>query len=100
MFRSSSTPLITTVASVSAIVAATTFVGGLVIFLLSGVPAAKAEAEKVAVQQAPAEDNRLPVFVKGAACSALGWPNYEPSCQFDMRRPGDEMRTVRIVALR
>ena len=100
MFRSSSPTQITTVASVSAIVAASTFVG-LAVFLLSGVPAAKAEAEtRVTVQQAPAEDIRLPVFVKGAACSSLGWPNYEPSCQFDMRRPGDEMRTVRIVALR
>jgi len=42
----------------------------------------------------------LPVLVKGNACSSLGWPHYERNCQFDPRRPADEMRIVRVVSLR
>src|SRR5579862_1005668 len=100
MFRSFSAPLVTTIASVSAIMAAT-FLGGLTVVLISGVSDAKARPViGLAVQETHAKGDRLPVLQKGAACSSRAWPNYEPSCQFDIRRPFDEMRTVRIIALR
>jgi hypothetical protein len=42
----------------------------------------------------------LPLPVTGAACSSHSWPNYDQSCQFDLRRPAGEVRTVRVVALK
>jgi hypothetical protein len=100
MFRSFSRPLGTTVASVSAIMTVT-FLGSLAVFLVSGVADARAKlVTKVEVQQTQGKGDRLPILQKGAACSSRGWPNYEPSCQFDMRRPWADMPTVRIIALR
>jgi hypothetical protein len=99
MSKSSRTQLVTPIAS-GAAVALTAVLGGLVVFL-SSVPAVKAESPlEVAAQQQLAKADRLPVLVKGTACSSLGWPHYERHCQFDMRRPADEMRAVRIIALR
>jgi hypothetical protein len=99
MIKPVNKPLITTIASVGAIVAAS-LIGGVAVFLL-GVPEVRAEAlDKAAVHRLQAKGDRLPVLVKGTACSAQGWPHYEQGCQFDMRRPADEVRTVRIVALR
>jgi hypothetical protein len=84
-------------ASASAVVAAT----AMGVFLISGMSDAKAKpVTPIAVEQIGAKGDRLPVLVKGAACSSRAWPNYEPNCQFDMRRPFAEMRTVRIIALR
>ena len=98
MLRSFNAPQ--TLALVSAITAAT-FLGGLALFLTSGVVDARAEpVTKAAVQKADAKGDRLPVLQKGAACSSRDWPNYEPRCQFDMRRPFGKMPTVRIIALR
>ena len=100
MFRSFSAPLVSTVASVSAIMVAT-FLGGMTVVLISGVSDAKAKPViELVVQEPHAKADRLPVLKKGAACSSHAWPNYEPSCQFDTRRPFGEMRTVRIIALR
>ena len=100
MVRSFSAPLATTVASVSAVMTAT-FLGGLAVFLISGVPDARAKpVTKVAVEQTQGKGDRLPVLQKGSACSSRAWPNYEPSCQFDLRRPWADMPTVRIIALR
>jgi hypothetical protein len=100
MFRSFSAPLVTAVASASAIMAVT-FLGGLTVFLISGVSDAKAKpVTPTAVEQTQAKGDRLPVLQKGATCSSRAWPNYEPNCQFDMRRPFGEMRTVRVIALR
>ena len=77
--------------SIAAIVAAVG-VAGLAVFLTSGVPEASA---------APlVEGDRLPVVATGTACSSLGWPAYETTCQFDLRRPANEARIVRIVGLR
>lgn len=96
MFRSFSAP--TTFAWVSAITVAT-FLGGLVVFLTSG--AVKAElVTKAAVQQAKEKAAQQPALQKGAACSSRAWPNYEARCLFDMRRPFDEVPTVRIIVLR
>lgn len=97
MFHSISGPSAGTVASVCTITVAT-FVAGLVAFSMSGVLEVKAEP-KITVAAHPKADRR-PVAWKGTACSQLGWPNYEKSCQFDMRRPADEMQQVRIIALR
>jgi hypothetical protein len=94
-----SRPVITTIASAGAILTAS-LVGGAAVFL-SGVLQVSAEPQiTVAIHQAHAKGDRLPRFVKGAACSSRGWPHYEPGCQFDMRRPADEMRTIRVIALR
>jgi hypothetical protein len=79
---------------------AATLVSGLAV-LLSGVSGVKAELQaKAAAYQVHSRSDRLPILAKGAACSSLGWPNYEQGCLFDMRRPADEMRTVRIIVLR
>jgi hypothetical protein len=94
------TPLIATVASIGTI-AAVPVLGGLAVFLITGVPQAKAEPKvQVAVHQTQAKADRLSRAFKGTGCSALGWPHYEQTCQFDMRRPADDMRTVRVIALR
>ena len=98
MLRSFSAPLATAIASVSVIMVAA-LIGGVTVFL-SGVLQVRAEAPaEVAVQQTHAKGDRLPVL-KGTACSSRGWPHYEQSCQFDMRRSADEPRTVRVIALR
>lgn len=97
MVRSFSASLLTMAASASAVMA--TMVLG--VFLISGMPDAKAKPVKqAAVEHTGAKGDRLPVLQKGAACSSRAWPNYEPHCQFDMRRPFAEMRTVRLIALR
>jgi hypothetical protein len=104
MLRSFNKPLATTIASVGAIMVAT-LAGGMAIFL-SGVLQVSAEPQIVepqveaAVHQPPAKGDRLPVLVKGTACSPLGWPHYEQSCQFDRRRSADAARAVRVIALR
>jgi hypothetical protein len=91
--------------SVGAIAAATlltgTIVASLAIILASVAPGAKAEpVVKVAVHLPHAKGDRLSVLSKGSACSSRGWPHYEQSCQFDLRRPADEVRGVRVIALR
>lgn len=100
MFRSISAPSSIAIAAASAVMAAT-LIGGLSIFLVSGVLQAKAQPQiETVARQDRAKADRLSVLVKGAACSSLGWPHYEPKCQFDMRRAADERRTVRVIALR
>ena len=99
MIKPVNKPLIVTIASVGAVVAASLI--GSVAVLLSGVLEVRAEArDMAAIHRLQAKGDRLPVLVKGTACSSQGWPHYEQGCQFDMRRPADEVRTVRIVALR
>jgi hypothetical protein len=104
MLRSFNRPLAATIASVGAIMAFT-LVGGMAMFL-SGVLQVNAEPQivapqvKVAVHQHHAKGDRLPVLVKGTACSPLGWPHYEQNCQFDQRRSADAARVVRVIALR
>jgi hypothetical protein len=48
---------------------------------------------------ASANPGRLRVPMKGNVCSVHGWLNFEPKCQFDLREPADEARTVRVLAL-
>jgi len=73
--------------------AAAAAIAGLIVFLTSGVPNANgADVSTNADRHAAA--------VKGTACSLHGWPHYERNCQFDVRKPGSEARTVRVLALR
>jgi len=82
-------------------VAAAALVAGLAVVLTSVAPAARAEPlVNATLPQPHAKVDRLRVVAKGSACSSRGWPHYEPSCQFDLRRPANEIRTVRIIALR
>ena len=82
-------------------VAAAALIAGLAVFLTSTAPEAKAEPQvQGALHQPQAKGDRLPALVKGAACSSHGWPHYEQSCKFDLRRPTNEARTVRVIALR
>jgi hypothetical protein len=58
------------------------------------------KAELQAVVSLPAKTDRLPLLAKQISCSLTSWPNYEPSCQFDLRAPSGDIRTVRVIALR
>lgn len=70
-------------------------------YFISVVPAAKAEPQiKTALHQPHAQADRLPASPKGTQCSSLGWPHYEETCQFDLRRHANEARTVRVIGLR
>jgi len=82
------------------VVIAAALIGGVAV-LWSGLLEVRAEPQAaVALHQLAAKGDRLPGVAKGAACSLLGWPHYEQSCQFDKRRPAGDMRTVRIIAIR
>jgi hypothetical protein len=99
MLKSIAAQSVTTIAATALLAA--TLVTGLAMFLTSVVPEAKAESQANGkVHQPHAKADPLPALVTGAACSRSGWPNYEQSCQFDVRRPANEARTVRIIALR
>jgi hypothetical protein len=74
-------------------------IAGVVIFLTTLAPP-KASVDTRALPQTSAKGDRLPLAVKGAACSTHGWPDFEQRCQFDFRKPANEGQKVRIVALR
>jgi hypothetical protein len=80
--------------------AAAAIIAGLVVFATSAAPKANVPDDNRALPQASAKGDRLPLHLKGAACSKHGWPNFEKNCQFDLRNPADEARTVRVIALR
>lgn len=75
-------------------------IAGVVVFLSTLVPQANAPADTRAFPQATSKGDRLPLAVKGAACSKNGWPDFEQRCQFDFRKPANEEQKVRIIALR
>jgi hypothetical protein len=85
--------------SITAVVAAA-LVASLAVFWTS-VPQAKADSQvSDAFHQPHAKGDRLPALVKGVACLPRDWPHYEQRCHFDRRRPANEARTVRVIALR
>ncbi len=96
MIRSGSQQLLVTGTAIGALVGASLIAG--VALFLSGVPDARAETQDRVV--AHAKGDRLLVLTKGTACSSQGWPHFEQGCQFDMRRQADDVRAVRIIALR
>ena len=85
-------------------IAAAAVVAGAIAFAITVSPAVhegeakQADEVKRSVPLEKADRFRPPV--KGAACSRHGWPAFEPKCQFDIREPADEARTVRVIALR
>ncbi len=82
-------------------IAATVLAGSLAAFLSSVVPDAHAESQPEGTLHQPhARGGQLPALVNGAACSSRAWPYYEQSCQFDLRRPANEVPTIRITAIR
>jgi hypothetical protein len=90
----------TTAKSITAMAAAA-LLAGLAVLFASIVPEARAETQIAgALHPSFAKGDRLPAAEMGAACSSRGWPYYEQNCQFDLRRPAHEARTVRIIALR
>jgi hypothetical protein len=68
------------------VTAAATIAGGMAIFM-SVAPQAKASPQVTSgvVEHLSAKGDRLRPLVKGAACSARSWPNYDQTCQFDLR---------------
>jgi hypothetical protein len=85
-------------------IGAAALVAGAIAFAITVSPAAiegeakQADDVKQSVPLAKADHLRAPV--RGNACSRHGWPAFEPKCQFDIREPADEARTVRVIALR
>jgi len=75
-------------------------IAGVVVFLTTLAPQANAPVDTRALPQASTKGDRLPLAVKGAACSKHGWPDFEQRCQFDFRKPANEGQQVRIIALR
>lgn len=70
--------------------AAAATVAGLFVFLTSAAP----ESNVADAKQALSQD------AKGTACSRHGWPEFEPSCQFDLRKPASAARSVRVLGVR
>jgi hypothetical protein len=75
-------------------------IAGLFVFATSAAPKANVSVDTRPLPQVSATGDRLPLHVKGAACSQHAWPNFEQRCQFDFRNPESEARTVRVIALR
>jgi hypothetical protein len=86
--------------SITAVTAAG-LVAGLLVFLTSVAPEAKAESQPTtALDQLVAKDDRVATPLMGAACSSRSWPHYDQGCQFDRRAAAQPARTVRVIALR
>jgi hypothetical protein len=79
------------------VAAAAVLTAGLAAFPTSAVPEANAKSSVVLPH---AKGDRLPVRVRGPACSLRSWPYYDRDCQFDLRRPANEAGAVRLIALR
>lgn len=81
--------------SVAVVVAAGLAVG------LSVLANAVGEANaKPQIMVSHAKGDRLAARLSGNACSPQGWPHFEPSCQFDRRRPAGAAGAARLIALR
>ena len=79
------------------IVAAAVLLAGIAAFSTLAVPEATARSLVVV---AHAKGDRVPVRVRGPACSLRSWPYYDRDCRFDLRRPANEAGAVRLIALR
>lgn len=76
-------------------VAAAALLAAFAVFVLPSGPTAEAKpiVSPLANAGAPL------VHAKKSLCDRTNWPNYEPSCLFDLRRSG-AIPAVRIIALR
>jgi hypothetical protein len=90
----------TTAASGTAVTTAVLGITLAAIFASSAPPAKAAPLTGIVVDQPLAKADRLPVRTKGAACSSRSWPYYDQDCQFDLRNPANDARTIRVIALR
>jgi hypothetical protein len=82
-----------------AVAAAAIIAAAMAIFVILA-PPAKEQPEVVRADvNALAKGDHLHPLVKGAACSARSWPNYNQSCQFDLRTSADQVRPVRVLDL-
>jgi hypothetical protein len=85
-------------------IAAAALVAGAIALAITAAPAGNdfvpAQVQDAKQPSTIAMADRLRVPVKGTACSVHAWPNFEPKCQFDLREPAGEARTVRVIALR
>ena len=90
--------LITT-KSVMVATAATNAAGIAIIMTVAPQAKAPPQVTSVVVEHVLAKGDRLRPLVKGAACSTRSWPNYEQTCQFDMRTSADHVRPVRLLDL-
>lgn len=88
MFRFTSH--IFSITSSTATVAAAALVAGLAVFVMPAAPIAL--AQPVA--------SHLAKVARAVPCILTNWPNYAPRCEFDLRAPSGDTRTVRIIALR
>ena len=79
------------------VVAVAGLMAGLAALSMSAIPEAKAKSQLAA---AHAKGDRLPMRVRGTACSARSWPYYDQNCQFDLRRPANAAGEVRLIGLR
>ena len=75
---------------------AATIAAGMVFFYDLCALQAKAPPQ---VTSALAKGDRLRPLVKGDACSGRSWPNYNQTCQFDLRKSADHVRPVRVLGL-
>jgi hypothetical protein len=83
------------------VAAAATIAAGITAFFITLAPTAKAQPTVITAvaEHVLAKGDRLRPLVKGATCSARSWPNYEQTCQFDLRISADQVRQVRVVDL-
>src|ERR1700704_1858189 len=86
----------TTVQTIIAAAAAAA-VAGVVVFMMPGAPQAQTVAQVLPASHS--KGDRLPLLVPGAACSLHSWPNYDQSCQFDLRRSAGDVPSVPGVGL-
>jgi hypothetical protein len=88
-----------TVAAAAAIAAGMAIFTGMAIFMSVASQAAPPQVTSSVVEHVLAKGDRLRPLVKGAACSARSWPNYDQTCQFDLRTSADHVRPVRVLDL-
>ena len=78
------------------VVAVAGLMAGLATLSMSAIPEAKAKSQLAVA----AQGDRLPMRVRGTACSLRSWPYYDRNCQFDLRQPANNAGEVRLIALR
>jgi hypothetical protein len=82
------------------VAAAAAIAAGMAIFMTVAFQAkAPTQVTSAVVERILAKGAQLRPLVKGAACSARSWPNYEQTCQFDLRTSADHVRPVRVLDL-
>jgi hypothetical protein len=80
--------------------AAAACVGTIMGLAITASPGAGRKTQDAGTQSyALANPDRLRVPVRGYGCSALGWPNFEPKCRFDLTERAGDARAIRMIVL-